>query len=172
MAEENTGQSPKTTVNNTYNVYCKAAKLLPSVTQLNSSMGTISSDMTAMTTAMGTMIATLEQILEIQQHIHDCHWHPITHYAEQGVVDVPQGGLYLPQQPDEISLLMSESQSGMDKDDNNLVYCKDFVIDDNDPNKPKVLRDVELHFRYDGIKLPSKSMTWGSYLKTLPWCSS
>ncbi len=53
-----------------------------------------------------------------------------------------------------------------------LVYLKDFIISDGDANKPMVLRDVELHFRYDGITLPSKAMTWSSYLKTLPWCST
>lgn len=170
MADDS-GQSTKTTVNNTYNVYCKAAKLLPSMSQMNTSMGGISSSMASMQTSMNTMIAVLEQILEVQQHVHDSHWHPVAHYAEQGV-DAPMGSLFMPTQPDEIDLLIQESQAGYDKDDNNLVYIKDFVIDDNDPDKPMVLRDIELHFRYDGIELPSKSMTWSSYLKTVPWCSS
>jgi len=173
MAEEDkTGSAPKSTVNNTYNVYCKAAKLLPSVSQMNSSMDGISSSIGTIQTSMNTMMAVLTQILEVQQHIHDSHWHPVAHYAEQGTTGVELGNLFLPQQPDEIDLLLQESQAGYDKDDNNLVYIKDFVIDDNDPDKPMVLRDVELHFRYDGITLPSKSMTWSSYLKTLPWCST
>lgn len=171
MAEES-GSAPKTTVNNTYNVYCKAAKLLPSISQMNSSMGDITSALTSVQTSMDTMMSALEKILEVQQHIHDSHHHPIAHYAEQGYVGVDKGNLFLPPQPDEIDLLIQESQAGYDKDENNLVYIKDFIIDDNDPEKPPVLRDVELHFRYDGISLPSKSMTWSSYLKTLPWCST
>ena len=113
----------------------------------------------------------LEQILEVQQHIHDSHHHPIAHYAEQGTIDVDPGGLFVPQKPNEIDLLIQESQTGLDKDNNNLIYTHDFIISDNDPTKPMVLRDVENHFRYDGIKLPSKSITWSGYLKTLPWCS-
>jgi len=162
----------KTTVNNTYNVYCKAAKLLPGVTQLTSSMGDINTNMTSMTAAMTAMVDVLNAILDVQNHVHDSHWHPMTHYAEQGVLGVEKGSLFLPSQPDEVNMLMQESQSGIDKDDNGLVYLTDFIISDSDSNKPMVLRDVELHFRYDGITLPSKSMTWASYLKTLPWCST
>ncbi len=168
-----TGSAPvKTTVNNTYNVYCKAAKLLPSVSQLTGSMDTINTSMGSMTTAMNSMVTILQEILDVQNHVHDSHWHPMTHYAEQGVLGVEKGSLYLPNQPDEINMLMQESQSGIDKDDNGLVYLKDFIISDGDANKPMVLRDVELHFRYDGITLPSKAMSWSSYLKTLPWCST
>jgi|GEM_PF-6589838 len=170
MAEKK--NAPKTTVNKTYNVYCKAAKLLPSLNQLNGSFGNINGAMSQVQTTMSSMMSLLEQILEIQQHIHDSHWHPVAHYAEQGTTDVEPGGLFVPQQPNEIDLLMQESQTGLDKDNNNLIYTHDFIISDNDPSKPMVLRDIENHFRYDGIKLPSKTMTWSSYLKTLPWCST
>jgi len=164
--------APKTTINNTYNVYCKAAKLLPGITQINSGVGGLGAAMSTMSSSIQTMYQTLQEILKIQKHIHDCHWHPMTHYAEQGVEGVEMGALFIPTQPDEINLLMQESQSGIDKDNNDVVYLKHLVIADSDSEKPPVLRDVELHFRYDGITLPSKSLTWSSYLKTLPWCST
>ena len=168
---QSTAAPAKTTVNNTYNVYCKADKLMPSMGQMTSSMGSVNESLGVMQTAISDMAEILREILKVQAHVHDCHWHATTHYAEQGVEGVEIGGLYMPSQPDELSLLMQESQSGIDKDNNGLVYCTDFVIDDNDPNKPLALRDIELHFMYDGIKLPSKSMTWQSYLGSLPWCS-
>jgi len=166
------GSSPKSATTNIYNVYCKASKLLPGISQMNSSMGNISESMALMNDSLNSMYETLQEILEIQKHVHDSHWHPMTHYAEQGTTGVEPGSLFVPYQPDEINLLMQESQSGLDKDNNNLVYLKDFIIDDNDSEKPPVLRDVEMHFRYDGITLPSKSMTWANYLKTLPWCTT
>jgi len=166
------GSAPKSTINNTYNVYCKAAKLLPGISQMNSSLGDIGTSMDMMTESLNSMYETLQEIFKIQKHIHECHWHPMTHYAEQGVEGIEPGGLFVPTQPDEINLLMQESQSGIDKDNNGLVYLKDFIIADSDSEKPPVLRDVELHFRYDGITLPSKALTWAGYLKTLPWCST
>ena len=160
--------SNKSSVNNTYNVYCKADKLLPGIEKISNSLDSVTTAMNEMTGGFNGIIGTLQQILLIQKHIHDSHWHPTSHYA--GSLSGPTGSLFIPIQPDEIDLLIQESQTGLDKDLNNLVYMRDFHISDNDPKKPLVLRDVENHFRYDGIPIPTKSMTWKAYLKTLPWC--
>ena len=163
--------SPRSVVKNEYNVYCKAHELVAPLRLLVEEFKKITEVMVISQEAVVDMNLTLEQIVKIQKHIHDCHWHPYTHYAEEGVETVPVGDIYRPHKPDEISLLMAESQSGRDKDSNGMVYCYDFIISNSDASKPGVLRDVEMHFEYDGIELPTKSMTWASYLATIPWCT-
>jgi len=163
--------TPRTTVNKTYNVYCKANNLVSGIKELVESVSTMNDAMTSSQASIDNMVDALDDIAKIQMHIHDCHWHATTHYAEEGIEGVPIGDVFRPSHPDEIDILMQESQTGMDKDENGLVYCHDFIISNNDPKKPGVLKDVELHFKYDGISLPTRSMSWSSYLSTLPWCT-
>ena len=151
---------------NEYGVQCGAIKLLSPIegirvmtTNINSTLGRIETICTSLRDLMDNM-------LDMQEHIHDAHWHGSTHYAEQGV-NVEPGKIFIPPKVDESSILNGEYQNKADKDGNGLIYGYDFVISNDDPEKPLPLRGVDDMMLANGDPQPSVKMTWQDYMSSI-----
>jgi len=107
---------------------------------------------------------TSRGVLDLTEHIHESHWHGATHcvheYDKKG--NIFHGAI------DETSILMIEYNNRLDKDDNDLIFGWDFIIDKNDVNCPPGLRSFEEVMIMEGMKVPKK-MKWEDYRMTLPW---
>lgn len=66
--------------------------------------------------------------------------------------------------PPKASLLLQEYQGGQDMDGNRMVYGRDFMINPNDPQIPKMIKTIQAQsdFPQDIQKL-----SWQEYLKTI-----
>jgi hypothetical protein len=78
------------------------------------------------------------------------------------------------------NFLANELLRGKDTDNNGLVYGKDFIIDDKDPDKPPLLKQFEKGVTTDHRdpnyndptikgprKLSTRKLSWGHYLSTI-----
>jgi len=156
---------------NQYDVSCKADKLIPIVADLQGLTTILNDTMLRVEDMCITIKDMMDSLIEIQDHVHSSHEHPKGHYAEQGV-KVEYGTYFLAPRPDESAMLVNEYNNSLDKDDNGLIYGKDFIITDTDPKKPQILRGIELLMLNEGKELPETEMMWDDYLETLPYDTS
>jgi hypothetical protein len=150
------------------NVSCEAGKLLNPILHLKNQVDGTNELLQNVLNTCIEMRDTLNHIRSINEHCHDSHWHSKMHYGEDGFnvgYGPPTAGLA----PGETDLLANEAALGVDKDGNGLVYALDFIIDDNDPEKPMSLRDLDVQLLSDGIILSTNLLYWKTFLATLPW---
>jgi hypothetical protein len=105
-----------------------------------------------------------QQILDLTEHVHESHWHGATHCVHERD---KKGNIFL-NSVDESAILTVEYNNRLDKDDNDLIFGWDFIIDKNDVNCPPSLRSFESIMISDGMKVPKK-ISWNEYQETLPW---
>jgi len=105
-------------------------------------------------------------MMELISHIHDAHLHSKPHKCDE--LEGISGGPYFVLPPDETSILMSEYNNLIDKDENGMVYGIDFIIDDTDESCPNVLREHQAHMSEDD-KNGLTILSWDDYLQSCPW---
>ena len=157
------GDRGATGVNN-YNVSCSAGKLSNSVINIRENTSQIITALGRVEAVCISIRDTMENMLQAQEHIHYSHWHGKTHYAEDGV-NVEDGMIFIPDTPDESSILVGEYQNRIDKDENGLIYGIDFIITNEDPEKPMSLRSVDDQMLNNGDSPPSVQMRWADYMQ-------
>ena len=62
------------------------------------------------------------------------------------------------------TILLQEYQGNQDLDENGYIYGKDFKIDDNDPDIPKMLKTVQAQPDFPEV---TEVWTWQQYLDSL-----
>ena len=150
------------------NVECSAHKLLTPLNTMNQKLSTMETNLAQLKTLLTETNTNLQQSHDIVKHIHDSHLHGKSHYSEDGY-NVDPGDYFLANPINEVNLLMHELDTGVDKDENGLIYAIDFIIDVNDVNKPSILVDKEMLMQKNGYKFPAQRLTWDQYRNTLPW---
>lgn len=159
------GEQGKTGVNE-YSVQCSAVKLLSPIEGIRVMTVNMTNTLGRIETICTTIRDLMDNMLDVQEHIHDAHWHGSTHYAEQGI-NVEPGMVFIPPKIDESSVLNNEYQNKSDKDSNGLIYGYDFIISNSDPEKPISLRSIDEVMLQNGDSIPSVQMTWQDYLATV-----
>lgn len=150
---------------NSYNVQCSAVKLLSPLQGVMHATNTMSETLLRIESICTEIRDVMVNVLDLQEHLHDSHWHGITHFAEEGV-NVENGHIFIPPIQDESSILIIEYQNKIDKDANGLIYGYDFIIDDDDPQKPMSLKMLEELMVANEDPIPSIKFKWQDYLQT------
>lgn len=152
---EKTGQS--------FSISCDAAKLLPHLATMNNSQQSMNDAILIIKEEIVRMSELTQTLADAFVHMHDSHYHPISHNAEDGF-EVDMGYRTLPPTEGIVARLISELSTGVDKDENGLIYGRDFYLDPNDNSIPQGIDSTHHVMRTK----PKVKMTWGSYLSTLP----
>lgn len=96
------------------------------------------------------------------KHYHNRHLHRSSHSCSNGfLLDCSLGSTSVSSVL-KSSVLIAESAGNEDLDNNNLIFCYDFIIDPSDPMIPPVLL-LEQSKR----QLTTITMTWQEFLDTL-----
>ena len=115
----------------------------------------------------------LDRVLPLITHFHKAHLHPLYGFKNHNPIskDTKKHGIMKPcfKLP-AIFKLYYELWHGIDRDHNDLIYGKDFIIDDDDIEKPYNLKLSEISAKLIVGKLPYKStrkISWESYLNSI-----
>ncbi len=104
----------------------------------------------------------------LQEHIHNYHLHPLSHYvAEYNVTDEDKkpiwGSRFVPNiQP--ALFLLQEWSCCVDTDNDGKIYGKDFKISNKDHSKPMILKNIELSPHWKSPTGPDSKISYQEYL--------
>jgi len=153
---------------NFYNVHCRAHELKDPLLNINGRVGGIYDTLLRIESLCTLIKDGVDDMLDLQTHVHLSHLHGKTHYAEDGV-NVEPGNVFIEPPANHDQVLLSEFMNHTDNDDNSLIYGTDFIITDEDINKPFTLTCVDIILSDNCRPFPIVRMTWQEYLDSLPY---
>jgi len=112
-------------------------------------------------TILQEILTTLQNMLELQIHMHDKHLHPVSHYGDAFIDKQMSNNKKVNIVPNKAATLISEFHGNEDLDNNGLTYGKDFKILDN-YEKPHILKSIENSPYW--IE-PNRVIKWSNYLE-------
>lgn len=127
------------------------------------------------------IISILSEVEKLSSHVHNLHYHAMSHLASitdqttQSLIDINdddieetvsvKGPKFIPSFQPSVYLLQ-EFSTGSDTDGNDLIYGKDFMISNQDPEKPSILKSLEQSPYW---KTPAVKINYSDYLESIYW---